>query len=100
MVVNFRAHKYASESGAQLYTDVNLDNDKALLEYSVYFPPGFDFVHGGKLPGLNGGNKKWYVWGVSSSIACSINTWVRECVGGENYPLIVCMSYPTLVRGA
>lgn len=71
MVVNFRAHKYASASGAQLYADVNLDNDKAMLEYSVYFPPGFDFVHGGKLPGLNGGNKKWYVWSASSSIAGS-----------------------------
>ncbi|KAJ3142632.1 hypothetical protein HK101_003258, partial [Irineochytrium annulatum] len=27
---------------------------RALLEYSVYFPPSFDWVQGGKLPGLYG----------------------------------------------
>jgi hypothetical protein len=26
------------------------------LKYSVYFPDNFDWVHGGKLPGLHGGN--------------------------------------------
>ncbi len=29
----------------------------ASLEYSVYFPSDFDFVKGGKLPGLYGGHK-------------------------------------------
>ncbi|KAI8986055.1 hypothetical protein BDB01DRAFT_787526 [Pilobolus umbonatus] len=29
---------------------------KVRLEYSVYFPKSFDFVRGGKLPGLYGGN--------------------------------------------
>ena len=28
------------------------------LEYSVYFPSDFDFVKGGKLPGLYGGHEK------------------------------------------
>ncbi|KAG8799096.1 hypothetical protein FRC16_005838 [Serendipita sp. 398] len=28
------------------------------LSYSVYFPPDFDFVKGGKLPGLYGGHRK------------------------------------------
>jgi hypothetical protein len=27
------------------------------LQYSVYFPPDFEFVKGGKLPGLYGGHK-------------------------------------------
>lgn len=27
-----------------------------MLEYEVYFPGSFDFVMGGKLPGMHGGN--------------------------------------------
>lgn len=38
LAVKFRADKYASESGAQFYADYDLKKDKALLEYSVYFP--------------------------------------------------------------
>jgi hypothetical protein len=37
---------------------VNLASAKTVtLEYKVFFPVGFDFVKGGKLPGLYGGHK-------------------------------------------
>ena len=35
---------------------LNVSNSTTvMLEYSVYFPKNFDFVKGGKLPGLYGG---------------------------------------------
>ncbi|WWD03341.1 hypothetical protein V865_001393 [Kwoniella europaea PYCC6329] len=46
------------QGGAEFYA-APLDITKATnasLEYSVYFPPDFDFVKGGKLPGLYGGH--------------------------------------------
>ncbi len=33
------------------------ESDNATLEYEVYFPSNFDFVKGGKLPGIVGGVK-------------------------------------------
>lgn len=45
----------------QIQTDGILSLKQAnniTLSYSVYFPPTFDFVKGGKLPGLYGGHEK------------------------------------------
>jgi len=45
--------------GAQFYADLDLEPRNALrLSYYVRFPEGFDFVKGGKLPGLYGGDPK------------------------------------------
>jgi hypothetical protein len=46
------------QGGAQFYGHpLDLSHAKnATLEYSVYFPIDFDFVKGGKLPGLYGGH--------------------------------------------
>ena len=39
--------------GAQFFSRPSSNGAKrALLEYDVYFPPGFTFNYGGKLPGL------------------------------------------------
>lgn len=56
MEVNFKKYEYASNSGVQFYTKYDFLENEAMLEYSVYFPDGFDWVHGGKLPGLHGGD--------------------------------------------
>jgi len=46
----------ASAGGAQAYlTHPSGPLEEAWLSYDVRFPPGFDFVKGGKLPGLYGG---------------------------------------------
>ena len=47
------------QGGAEFYAHpLDLRNvNNATLEYSVYFPEDFDFVKGGKLPGLYGGHK-------------------------------------------
>lgn len=46
------------QGGADFYaTPLPLEDAKNVtLEYSVFFPMGFDWVHGGKLPGLYGGH--------------------------------------------
>ncbi|GAA5948145.1 hypothetical protein JCM3765_007128 [Sporobolomyces pararoseus] len=53
------ANKNAPTGGVGLYISP-LDLSKATnvsLEYSVFFPANFDFVKGGKLPGMYGGHK-------------------------------------------
>lgn len=47
------------QGGAEFYgqpLDLSVASNVS-LQYSVYFPPEFDFVKGGKLPGLYGGHK-------------------------------------------
>lgn len=46
-------------AGAVFYAPGGFDGsqDSACLRYSVYFPSDFDFVRGGKLPGLFGGDR-------------------------------------------
>ena len=43
------------DGGTQLYLRLPEPVDEMNLEYSIRFPAGFDFVKGGKLPGLYGG---------------------------------------------
>ncbi|MEO1144816.1 MAG: polysaccharide lyase [Cyanobacteria bacterium J06638_22] len=51
-----RTHNVA-RGGAQYYADLNLPSYERLrLRYQVRFSNNFDFVRGGKLPGLFGGN--------------------------------------------
>lgn len=56
--------------GADFYASpLPLDNaTNVTLEYSVLFPADFDFVKGGKLPGLYGGHE-----------ACSGGAEAEEC---------------------
>jgi nitrous oxidase accessory protein NosD len=44
------------EGGAQWLAEYETDIDEAYLSYRVKFRDGFDFVRGGKLPGLAGGS--------------------------------------------
>ncbi|OJT13028.1 hypothetical protein TRAPUB_10437 [Trametes pubescens] len=46
------------QGGADFYaTPLDLSSAKNIsMEYSVFFPADFDFVHGGKLPGVYGGH--------------------------------------------
>jgi hypothetical protein len=42
--------------GAEVVARIPGDHDELYCSYRVRFPPGFDFVRGGKLPGLAGGS--------------------------------------------
>jgi hypothetical protein len=45
-----------SQGGAQFLVKLPGDHDELYCSYRVRFAPGFDFVRGGKLPGLVGGS--------------------------------------------
>ncbi|KNC78156.1 hypothetical protein SARC_09400 [Sphaeroforma arctica JP610] len=61
MEILYQGGKYGTDKnhGAGFYTEQlqGQESEAAVLEYQVYFPRGFDFVLGGKLPGLYGGGK-------------------------------------------
>ncbi|KAG2008452.1 alginate lyase [Coprinopsis cinerea AmutBmut pab1-1] len=68
--------------GISFYTNgpkgFNLTNAKeATFGYSVYFPKGFEFVKGGKLPGLYGGNSE------EDATTCSGGTVDHNCFSGR-----------------
>ncbi len=48
--------KQSGNSGAQWFADLNGQRDELYFSYWVRFDPDFDFVLGGKLPGLGGAN--------------------------------------------
>lgn len=52
--VNLPARRFGPLPGSQWKTAFKPVN-KAFLEYKLFFPADFDFVKGGKLPGLGGG---------------------------------------------
>ena len=52
--------------------------ESATLTYKVFFPEGFDFVRGGKLPGLYGGTAPRGGKGVAVDDGFSIRTMWRE----------------------
>ncbi len=52
--VNYPANVYGPLVGSQWKSAFH-SVDEAVLQYKVFFPVGFDFAKGGKLPGLAGG---------------------------------------------
>jgi hypothetical protein len=53
--LNLRRGKFGPFIGCNWKIPFTEPTEKAVLSYKVYFPDGFDFVKGGKLPGLAGG---------------------------------------------
>ncbi|WP_462317214.1 polysaccharide lyase [Marinilabilia sp.] len=53
--ISFPQGKYGPIPGAQWKVNFK-PVEKALLQYKIFIPDNFDFVKGGKLPGLGGGN--------------------------------------------
>ncbi|XP_067676424.1 uncharacterized protein [Haliotis asinina] len=54
----FKQGSYAltgPNSGTQFYASPIASRDCLTLQYKVFFPPGFNFAYGGKMPGLYGG---------------------------------------------
>lgn len=47
--------KSPKTGGFQFKSAPTVESEEMLLQYSIYVPPDFDFVKGGKLPGLYGG---------------------------------------------
>lgn len=85
------------QGGAQFYANP-LDITQAqsvTLEYDVYFPADFEFVLGGKLPGLFGGKESCS--GGDAALDCfSTRLMWREEGAGELY--LVCLQQPATAR--
>ncbi|KAK6177044.1 hypothetical protein SNE40_015230 [Patella caerulea] len=71
--------------GAQFYSMPTPSHTAMTLSYQVYFSPGFDFVMGGKLPGLYGGDVADCSGGRHSTTCFSARLMWREKGDGEIY---------------
>ncbi|MGR4067457.1 polysaccharide lyase [Billgrantia sp. C5P2] len=73
--------------------------DRACLSYRVRFPPDFDFVRGGKLPGLYGGEAPSGGEEVDGKNGFSMRLMWREEGEGELYPYVVGFEGDSVGRG-
>ena len=68
------------ETGAQWPYEFDQSYEEATLSYRVRFAPGFDFVRGGKLPGLAGGTAP-----TGSTQATGFNGWSGRMMWRTNF---------------
>jgi nitrous oxidase accessory protein NosD len=68
------------ETGAQWPYEFGESYEEATLSYRVRFGPGFDFVRGGKLPGLAGGTAP-----TGSTQATGFNGWAGRLMWRTNF---------------
>lgn len=73
--------------------------DRACLSYMVRFPADFDFVRGGKLPGLYGGEAPSGGEEVDGVSGFSMRLMWREEGEGELYPYVVGFEGESIGRG-
>ncbi|MGP9767029.1 polysaccharide lyase [Halomonas sp. AOP13-D3-9] len=87
--------------GAGFYSDPSLlqGTDRACLSYKVRFPSDFDFVKGGKLPGLYGGEAPSGGDSVDGENGFSMRLMWREQGEGELYPYVVGFEGKSVGRG-
>lgn len=81
----------ADEGGAGFYSapDALAGAERACLTYRVRFEPGFDFIKGGKLPGLYGGEAPSGGDEVTGENGFSMRFMWREAGQGELYEYVV-----------
>lgn len=75
-------------------------SDRACLRYRVRFEEGFDFVKGGKLPGLYGGEAPSGGEKATGENGFSLRLMWREQGQGELYPYLVDLEGKSIGRGA
>ncbi|KAG1768996.1 hypothetical protein EDD22DRAFT_870282 [Suillus occidentalis] len=87
-----------SPGGAEFYASpLNLSDAKNVtMEYSVYFPADFDWVKGGKLPGLYGGHTGCS-GGAAAEDCFSTRLMWRQGGAGELY--LVCQFTHSIMNG-
>lgn len=87
--------------GAGFYSDpASLQGaERACLSYMVRFPADFDFVKGGKLPGLYGGEAPSGGEDVTGKNGFSMRLMWREDGQGELYPYVVNFEGDSVGRG-
>lgn len=90
------------EGGAGFYSDPPSlrGSERACLSYMLRFPPDFDFVQGGKLPGLYGGEAPSGGEDVDGTQGFSQRLMWRENGQGELYPYVVGFEGASIGRGS
>ncbi len=86
--------------GAGFYAETLGGAERACLSYRLRFEPGFDFVRGGKLPGLYGGDAPSGGEEVDGENGFSMRLMWREQGQGELYPYVVGLEGTSVGRGA
>lgn len=90
--VHYAAGSYSQthdrDRGAQFYSTPTTPHTAIMLNYDVYFSPDFDFVKGGKLPGLWGGITNTCSGGRHSDNCFSTRFMWRSGGQGEVYAYI------------
>jgi len=76
------------DRGAQFYSHVTPSHTAMMLSYDVFFPHDFDFVRGGKLPGLYGGITQTCSGGRHSDECFTTRFMWRDQGHGEVYTYI------------
>jgi hypothetical protein len=71
--------------------------DEIYLRYRIFFEPGFDFVKGGKLPGLMGGGDSWSRSGGNQPNG--ENGWTMRFMWRENGEAVVYSYLPSSPNG-
>lgn len=92
----------ADDGGAGFYARAEAlgHAERACLSYKVRFESGFDFVKGGKLPGLYGGDAPSGGDDVDGENGFSMRLMWREQGQGELYPYVVGLEGVSVGRGA
>jgi hypothetical protein len=90
------------QGGAGFFTEPSAleGAEQACLTYQVRFESGFDFVRGGKLPGLYGGEAPSGGESVDGENGFSMRLMWREHGAGELYPYVVDLEGASVGRGA
>lgn len=90
-----------TEGGAGFYSNPPSlrGSERACLSYMLRFPPDFDFVQGGKLPGLYGGEAPSGGEEVDGTQGFSQRLMWREKGQGELYPYVVGFEGDSVGRG-
>ncbi|PMR78237.1 hypothetical protein C1H70_15830 [Halomonas urumqiensis] len=91
----------SEEGGAGFYARAEAleGAERACLSYQVRFESGFDFVKGGKLPGLYGGDSPSGGDKVDGESGFSMRLMWREQGQGELYPYVVGLEGVSVGRG-
>lgn len=85
-VINVTYKANIVNDGISKYFKLSKLCNSMILEYKIYFPNNFDFVKGGKLPGLYGGNNDYGCSGCEHSNKCfSARLMWRKNGNGEVY---------------
>ncbi|XP_064603705.1 uncharacterized protein LOC135469104 [Liolophura sinensis] len=73
------------QGGAQFFSEPTGQRTSMTLTYDIYFPKNFDFVKGGKLPGLMGGTTRTCSGGRDSDHCFTTRFMFRSDGDGEVY---------------